>query len=222
MYILGILSLFFVNVYAENDPVGGWAVVAPDGTVVSVIVCTESVCGTNGSWGGVMPEDTQYPGYRLVLQTNATADGNVAGWSTQEGTSVTYLEETETFEIISSYDNAGTEVTSTKILVPELTATDPEGMDLSTGIIAHSISYELFEKLVEIFPDNNWEDKSQFIFTDENKAREDFQTEVTGVIVEETLVPIEENTSDQEINMLERITNFVSEVFNQLFGWFNP
>lgn len=211
--------MFLTEIYAQEDPVGGWAVVAPDGTVVSVVVCTESVCGVNGTWGGVMPADTEYAGYRLVLQTNATADGNVAGWSSQEGTEVTYSEESNTFDITNTYENDGTIVTNTMTLVPELTATDPDGMDLSTGIINKSISYQLYDKFVEIFPDNDWEDKSQFVFEDIKDAQDNFQTDVTKVLVEETINPAEVILIEEEQSIIDQISNFVTSLFNQFFGW---
>lgn len=221
MILWVIIPMFFTEIYAQEDPVGGWAVVAPDGTVVSVIVCTESVCGLNGSWGGVMPEGTEHAGYQLVLQTNATADGNVAGWTSQEGTEVTYSEESNTFDITSTYENEGTVVTNTMTLVPELTAKDPDGMDLSTGIIHKSISYELYDKFVEIFPDNDWEDKSKFVFEDVTDAQDKFQTKVTNVLVQETIKPDEVILIEEEQSILNQISNFVTSIFDQLFGWLN-
>ncbi len=71
--------------------VGGWAVIDSSGKVYGVVVCDNSVCGSNGSWGGVMPVEYMGcpAGCRLVLQTSADPQtGNVAGWRSQEGTDV--------------------------------------------------------------------------------------------------------------------------------------
>ena len=56
--------------YAD-EPQGTWAVVDANGLVTNIIVCTESVCGASGSWGGRMPADAPCPGCRLILQVPA-------------------------------------------------------------------------------------------------------------------------------------------------------
>ncbi len=85
--------------------VGGWAVIDSSGKVYGVVVCDNSVCGTSGSWGGVMPVEYMGcpAGCRLVLQTSADPQtGNVAGWRSQEGTDVVYNERTNTFAVQQS------------------------------------------------------------------------------------------------------------------------
>ena len=82
--------------------VGGWAVIDSAGKVYGVVVCDNAVCGTSGSWGGVMPvEYMGCPiGCRLVLQTSADPQtGNVAGWRSQEGTDVIYDSSSNTFSV---------------------------------------------------------------------------------------------------------------------------
>ena len=82
--------------------VGGWAVIDSAGKVYGVVVCDNAVCGTSGSWGGVMPvEYMGCPiGCRLVLQTSADPQtGNVAGWRSQEGTDVIYNSSSNTFSV---------------------------------------------------------------------------------------------------------------------------
>jgi hypothetical protein len=82
--------------------VGGWAVIDSAGKVYGVIVCDNAVCGTSGSWGGVMPvEYMGCPiGCRLVQQTSADPQtGNVAGWRSQEGTDVIYNSSSNTFSV---------------------------------------------------------------------------------------------------------------------------
>jgi hypothetical protein len=125
----------------DPDPVGGWAVIdSVTGRVVNVVVCTESVCGVDGEWGGVLPADTDCPGCVLRKQTNGTADGNVAGWGSSEGMDVTYDgDETGTFTIVSSGTTGdGGRTTTVESLDPTRTATDPDRMDLRTGIVSRS------------------------------------------------------------------------------------
>ena len=125
----------------DPDPVGGWAVIDPvTGDVTSVIVCRESVCGESGEWGGLLPGDTNCPGCLLRKQTNATSDGNVAGWRSGGGNTVTYDgDEKGTFAIVSEGSTAeGGTVSQSMTLDPSRTATDPEGMDLHTGIVRRS------------------------------------------------------------------------------------
>jgi hypothetical protein len=130
---------------AESEPapdeVGGWAVIDPvTGDVKNVIVCTESVCGATGEWGGVLPGDTSCAGCLLRKQTNGTSDGNVAGWRSSEGMAVTYDgDENGTFTIDSGGSiGSGDSVEQRMTLDPSRTATDPDGMDLHTGIIKRS------------------------------------------------------------------------------------
>jgi hypothetical protein len=96
--------------------IGGWAVIDSSGKVYGVIVCDNSVCGTSGSWGGVMPVEYMGcpAGCRLVLQTSADPQtGNVAGWRSQEGTDVVYNERTNTFAV-----QQNNQVSPTLIITP--------------------------------------------------------------------------------------------------------
>jgi len=140
-----ILSLSLANIaYAEEvvqeevaqeevaqEEVGGWAVVNPETNQVhGVIVCTESVCGSNGAWAGVLPGE--YMGCTncdLRFQTKSTDDGNVAGW---HGENVTYKPEDETFEMTNNYSNDDGDVEQVMIITPSKTASD--GKDLYTGV----------------------------------------------------------------------------------------
>ncbi|MFM1986053.1 MAG: hypothetical protein RIS18_270 [Actinomycetota bacterium] len=129
--------------------VGGWAVVDPvTGNVHGVVVCTNDVCGPNGSWGGKLPGE--YMGCtncNLRFQTRATDDGNVAGWhgtqtnvdanenaSQNNDGSVKWNEKEKNFTIKNTWtDSNSSKVTRTQTLIPEKTASD--GKNLQTGII---------------------------------------------------------------------------------------
>lgn len=127
-----------------SEGAGGWAVVDPEtGNVHGVIVGT---LDTFNAWGGKIGQEYMGCHANCVLrfQTRATADGNVAGWhgmstqidangnavQTNDG-SVKWNPQTKTFSI-GTQSNGGV---TTRTLVPELTARDPQRSDLSTGII---------------------------------------------------------------------------------------
>ena len=61
----------------------GWAMLDSNNRVTNVIVCTFEVCG-GGTWAG----------QRVVLQTQQSADGNVAGWRDS-----TYVESSKSFAL---------------------------------------------------------------------------------------------------------------------------
>ena len=63
-----VLTSFAVTSAKASEPTGTYAVVNSSGVVTNIIVCTASVCGPGGSWGGVMPNDTPCPGCSIVLQ----------------------------------------------------------------------------------------------------------------------------------------------------------
>ena len=64
---LVLTGMSTVSAYAGEDQ-ATYAVVNSAGVVTNIIVCGPAVCGPNGSWGGVMPNDTPFPGQKLVLQ----------------------------------------------------------------------------------------------------------------------------------------------------------
>jgi hypothetical protein len=126
-----ILTVAFASPAIAEEEVGGWAVVNPETNQVhGVIVCTESVCGSTGSWGGVLPGE--YMGCTncsLKFQTKATDDGNVAGW---HGENVTYKPEDQTFEMTNNYSTDDGDVEQVMVVTPSQTASD--GKDLFTGV----------------------------------------------------------------------------------------
>lgn len=87
--VLIAASLQFISAPVNADqctvehPCGTWAVVDSLGIVRNIIVCEERVCGASGAWGGIMPNDTPWPGAKLVLQvppnpvTNQSQGGNM-------------------------------------------------------------------------------------------------------------------------------------------------
>ena len=114
-----------------SEGVGGWAVVDPDtGKVHGVIVGTIDTYNSVEARGGMGHE---YMGCHencvLRFQTRATADGNVAGYSSSGNTEVKFESSQNNFSI---KDNNG-DYEST--LIPEQTARDEAGMNLGTGLV---------------------------------------------------------------------------------------
>jgi hypothetical protein len=84
MKVNKIIALFFVfsliplvPASAEEEH-GGWAVVDENGIVQNITVCTESVCGEGGEWGGVLPGTN----WKLVKQKNNANEGG--HWGTYD------------------------------------------------------------------------------------------------------------------------------------------
>ena len=86
---------------SPSDPCQNWASVDNSGVVVNVIVCQASVCGANGSWGGLDPS-----GNKLVPQTAGNpVTGDVNGTSGYIGnpeTGSVVVENNGRFTIIES------------------------------------------------------------------------------------------------------------------------
>lgn len=64
-------SMFAIPAYAEAEAT--YAVVDESGLVTNIIVCASSVCGSNGTWNGIMPNDNSLAGQRLILQVPANS-----------------------------------------------------------------------------------------------------------------------------------------------------
>jgi len=78
LLIVGLLLIPSSNAQAEeNEQI--WAVVDESGLVHNIIVCTESVCGENGEWGGAAPGDTPWDGMKLIKQNNNANEGGYWG-----------------------------------------------------------------------------------------------------------------------------------------------
>lgn len=114
----------------------GWAVVEPDGSVRSVIVCTYEVCGS-GSFAGM----------RTVLQARQMEGGNVAGWG---GEGVRYDENANTFVLpgggsIRSGDRLEDAVFPTTTLAPEeMPVVEAELVEQTEVVMtAGSVSYDV-------------------------------------------------------------------------------
>jgi len=184
---------------------GGWAVVDPDtGRVHGVIVGT---IDTYNSRGGTIGHEYMGCSADCVLrfQTRATADGNVAGYSSSGNTEVKFDSSQNNFSIKDN--NGGYEST----LIPERTARDEAGMDLSTGLV-DTKTKQTTEENVEIrqtqedyldeeietsilFPE--WgTDGKLFHYISELQARESIESDVDSELVSEGYTAEQETTTE--------------------------
>jgi len=131
--VLGMSVFSFSSVaYAEDQ--ASYAVVDSSGLVTNVIICTASVCGPGGSWGGVMPNDTPWPGQRLILQFAASSEGQNRGGfmgASGSGKEVTYSDGTFTInnnvpvnnvEVLTNASNTETSTVAVSISAGNKTA----------------------------------------------------------------------------------------------------
>jgi hypothetical protein len=201
------------------EPVFGYAVVSPAGVVVSVTVCTDSVCGADGEWKGVMPQDTPWPGYRLIKQTNSTADGNVAGWHTHEGVDVRYNDDTGHFDITYEHTNEqGATVKHRATIVPELTATDPEGMNLHTGYIDRGVTYELTHYFEQQLNNDQLNNAYSYSYTSPYEA----VGQLYDAVAED--LKAEDNTTEvvedqDEPRLIQSVVISLMNMMRSLFSW---
>jgi hypothetical protein len=73
-----VFSLIPLVTASAEEEHGGWAVVDENGIVQNITVCTESVCGEGGEWGGVLPGTN----WKLVKQKNNANEGG--HWGTYD------------------------------------------------------------------------------------------------------------------------------------------
>ena len=218
-----------------SEGVGGWAVVDPDtGKVHGVIVGTIDTYNSVEARGGMGHE---YMGCHencvLRFQTRATADGNVAGYSSSGNTEVKFESSQNNFSI---KDNNG-EYEST--LIPEQTARDEAGMDLNTGLV-DTKTKQTTEENVEIrqtredyldeeietdifFPEWGTEGKL-FNYISELQAKENIEADVNNELVLEGYTVEQEATEepvvDEEnvfVKTVRAWTNSVVKFFASIF-----
>jgi hypothetical protein len=112
---------------SPSDPCQNWASVDNSGVVVNVIVCQASVCGANGSWGGLDPS-----GNKLVPQTAGNpVTGDVNG-------TAGYIGNPETGSVVVENNGRFT------IIEPQTKTEIVDGVELTTIVseTRKSFSYE--------------------------------------------------------------------------------
>jgi hypothetical protein len=230
-FAVAVSAFIAVSASAAVAQPGGWAVVDPEtGDVKNVIVCTEDVCGKDGAWGGVLPDDTDCPGCLLVEQTEASEDGNVSGHRSSEDTSVTYREDSGDFSIVSeTVDSDGNTVVTEDVLVPP--SDDPEvvpGMSRESTVIT---TPEENEQSAEATVDNSgsvtidypfWENARSFSYANVEEAIQNHQQEIE-VAISEIPEPEPDASVEPEASpsVVDTIRSLASRIVSALSSWFN-
>jgi hypothetical protein len=226
-----------------STEIGGWAVVDPEtNNVHGVIVCSESFCGEKGTLGGVMPHE--YMGCKsgcvLRFQSNATSDGNVAGWhgtqthidsngnvsQTNDG-SVKYNPTDKSFDLTSTYENQESKVVEKRKLIPSKTRTNPNGPE--TGFVSserkldtksdnRSGSVEVRENLETktITGIKVWlmdVENKEFVYDSKDSALANLDSDV------DTALEIQETNDPIVISTIKEITNKIKDFIQGVFRW---
>lgn len=209
-----------------SNGVGGWAVVNPEtNQVCGVIVATIE---TFNAWNGLMPDSYMGcpPNSLLRFQTNATADGNVAGWS---GSGVTYNNSDGTFNIDNNIANESGTTKTTQKLIPSKTASD--GINLSTGIVDIRTEFisnrinEVQAKLSKLQEQFDSPTVSQIYITNlptltygsDQEVIDNLDTDINAAIESVGFDP-EDETQDGFVASVKSLTNTIKEFFS---GFFN-
>lgn len=213
---------------AVEEP-GGWAVVDPDtGNVLNIIVCTQSVCGEGGEFGGRLEDAATGIVGNLVYQTPP----NTGGYRSSEGTDVTWVEEQGHFEIRTESGNNGNAQTETVILTPGA----PEGQglsnikksttfrDASTYTGERSVEAETFqEDLSDLTPEVSvffpeWNSGTLFVYGTETEAEESLIDDIlvtygTEGIDLETENYREESVLNTIVSLAQTVVSWIQSIF---------
>jgi hypothetical protein len=200
-------SIFSINiakaeqgVCSLSDPCDNWASVDSSGVVTNVIVCQVSVCGRDGSWGAIDPNN----GNRLVPQTAGNAStGDTLGTSgyigNPDGSSVV-IENNGVFTIIEGETKtaieSGIELTT---VVSETRRTFTFGS--SIGKLYNEIPMEI------IAPSQN----TIATISAKNQTENNLILETKTFLERKTSEEIEEKLQSDGLNlMLSKIQTFLS------------
>ena len=220
IFALG-LSLLASPAYAEGvteepevevveEEAGVWSVVDENGVVTDAIMCTESVCGEGGEFGGVYPEESPCPGCRLVYQQPGHA-----GFADNDYVDVEYNFETENYELTEPLivedevvgkkqtfvpRGQGEKESSPKIIDPD-PITDTEyaiDIEIATGFIDENLNY------VEIDIEKAEEEPVLLNYINEKDAVENLEKDL-----------VDEESEDQSIltSIVQAVTSFIKSIF---------
>ena len=220
IFLLGF-SLLTSPAYAEEiaeepapetieEEAGVWSVVDENGVVTDAIMCTESVCGEDGEFGGVYPENSHCPGCSLVYQ-----QPGYSGFADNGYVDVEYNFENENYELTEPLivedqvvgkkqtivpKGQGEKSDDPKIIDPDpIIGTDYSvDMEIATGFIDKDFNY------IEIEVEQKDEKPTLINYANEKNAIEN---------LEKDLIDEEIEVSNIFINIVENITNFIKNIF---------
>ena len=195
---------------AVEEEAGVWSVVDENGVVTDAIMCTESVCGEDGEFGGVYPENSHCAGCRLVYQQPGHS-----GFADNGYVDVEYNFETENYELTEPLivedqvvgqkqtlvpKGQGEKNDSPKIINPD-PIIEPEysiDMEIATGFIDKDFNY------IEIEIEQTDKESTLLSYVNENDAISN---------VEKDLVDKEAKESNLLAIISQRITDFIKNIF---------
>lgn len=209
---LSITILSFNTAKAEecsvSNPCDNWASVDANGVVTNVIVCQMSVCGQDGSWGGIDPNN----GNRLVPQTSGNrATGDVQGTSGYIGDpsrGSVVIENNGVFTIIEG---------ETKTVVQD-------GVELTTVVPETKRSFTFNSSIGKLYN----EIEMQAVSPEQNTtATISAKRQTSTNLILETKTFLERKTADEVIDevSLDGLSLILSKVeifLNMLGAWVKP
>ena len=195
---------------AIEEEAGVWSVIDENGVVTDAIMCTESVCGEDGEFGGIYPENSHCPGCRLVYQQPGHS-----GFADNGYLDVEYNFETENYEITEPLivedqvvgekqtvvpKGQGEKSDDPKIIDPDpIIGTDYSvDMEIATGFIDKDFNY------IEIEVGQEDEKPTLLNYANEKDAIENLEKDL-----------FDEEAKEPNIltNIVQSITNFIKNIF---------
>jgi hypothetical protein len=213
--VLMFSSILFVPSANANcsalDPCITYAEVDSSGTVLNIIVCQPSVCGSNGSWGGKLGNNRLVPQVAADPVTHQNAGGvlNSSGQKVTESNGVFTVPgekntetKTETVQEVGVVTTISATIKNNtdKVFTYEDTKSNPHKIEYKSAPVGATVSIE----------ENDVNDS----FT--TKIDQDFYDRVTSENFEKILNESYTNNS----NILELIGKWMQELKSMLTLWF--
>ena len=200
---------------SEQDPCGTWALVDPNGTVINILVCQESFCGSSGTSGGTdgngnrfvkqvapnpVTHDTKNTGGALTINDKPVTENNgvftITNPNPRYATEV--IDTPQNSTIIETVIDKGGPQTFTY----ESTVEDPTTIDFKDEILTEDSSAHISIK------DTNK------VTGATTTVKGDFETRLTEVQLEEELK--NDNSSSNQIEVIDRVW---SKIKSMLWIW---
>lgn len=191
-----------------SDPCSNWAVVDSSGLVTNIIVCQASVCGSNGSLGGIHPDT----GERFVEQTAGNSEtGNVdgtAGYTSSSDGSRIVRENNGVFTIIEG----------------KVETTIQDGVELTTNVAQSIRSFTFASSVGKMYGEIEMENISP---NNNSSTTLSAKRQTTTNLILETKTFLERKTADEVRNEvsadgLNLILSKIETLLSMLGAWVKP
>lgn len=214
---------------APDEP-AGYAVVDPDtGNVLNIIVCTKSVCGAGGSFGGKLYDPASGITGDLVYQTPPGSGGYRSAGNDYK---VTYKKDTEVFQIESKSIVGGRQQTNTSTLDPKnggrSTLTEIKSKitydeaGTNTGYQSIEVETEADDlsdttsKVTVLLPQLN--EGSIFDYADELMAQQNLKSDVDAVLEEPIVLESPDYKEEEVKSTIQKLVDNVVNWLKSIFG----